>query len=86
MVAIKRFSSTDADFKAQLDALLAFEGAQLGFANLSVDDRLTQSNRRLSETLGYSGLCRLTKGKSRQPHAFLRGRLESLAFAGELAH
>ncbi|MDQ5918757.1 MAG: histidinol dehydrogenase [Pseudomonadota bacterium] len=28
MVAIKRFSSTDADFKAQLDALLAFEGAQ----------------------------------------------------------
>ncbi|MBK8524932.1 MAG: histidinol dehydrogenase [Betaproteobacteria bacterium] len=28
MVAIKRFSSTDTDFKAQLDALLAFEGAQ----------------------------------------------------------
>jgi histidinol dehydrogenase len=28
MVAIKRFSSTDADFKAQLDELLAFEGAQ----------------------------------------------------------
>ena len=28
MVAIKRFSSTDADFKARLDELLAFEGAQ----------------------------------------------------------
>jgi histidinol dehydrogenase len=28
MVAIKRFSSTDANFKAQLDELLAFEGAQ----------------------------------------------------------
>ncbi len=28
MIAIKRFASTDADFKARLDALLAFEGAQ----------------------------------------------------------
>ncbi|WP_200384417.1 histidinol dehydrogenase [Rhodocyclus tenuis] len=28
MIAIKRFSSADADFKARLDALLAFEGAQ----------------------------------------------------------
>jgi histidinol dehydrogenase len=28
MIGIKRFSSTDADFKARLDALLAFEGAQ----------------------------------------------------------
>jgi histidinol dehydrogenase len=35
MVAIKRFSSTDADFKAQLDELLAFEGAQ--------DERIDQT-------------------------------------------
>ena len=28
MIAIKRFSSADADFKTRLDALLAFEGAQ----------------------------------------------------------
>lgn len=28
MISIKRFASTDADFKARLDALLAFEGAQ----------------------------------------------------------
>jgi hypothetical protein len=28
MITIKRLNSTDADFKAQLDELLAFEGAQ----------------------------------------------------------
>ncbi|MBV5331331.1 histidinol dehydrogenase, partial [bacterium] len=28
MIAIKRFASSDADFKQRLDALLAFESAQ----------------------------------------------------------
>ena len=28
MIALKRFSSSDADFQARLDALLAFEAAQ----------------------------------------------------------
>ena len=28
MISIKRFSSSDADFQARLDALLAFEAAQ----------------------------------------------------------
>ena len=46
MIAIKRFSSRDADFGQRLDALLAFESAQDEAVDLAVADILAEVKAR----------------------------------------
>ena len=46
MIAIKRFSSRDADFRPRLDALLAFESAQDEAVDLAVADILAEVKAR----------------------------------------
>ncbi|WP_211364101.1 histidinol dehydrogenase [Propionivibrio limicola] len=51
MITIKRFSSTDTDFKAKLDALLAFEGAQDESIDRTVADILADVKKRGDEAV-----------------------------------
>ncbi len=83
MITIKRFSSTDSDFKQQLDALLAFEGAQDESIDKTVADILADVKKRgdaavIEYTNRFDRLTASAMGELELSHEELQKALDGL--------
>ncbi|WP_184414981.1 histidinol dehydrogenase [Rhodocyclus tenuis] len=90
MIAIKRFSSADADFKARLDALLAFEGAQDDTVDRTVAGILADVKTRgdaavIDYTNRFDRLSVSSMGELELPASALQAALDGLPTAQRAA-